>query len=94
MIPLNLNKSSSLSSCSNEVSCRDPSSASMTVSEVEVLLTFGLMHTESWDLQFLSNNPGSFDQRTELAKGYFSRQVFHAAVRCQDQALWLYILQG
>ena len=45
-------------------------------------------------LQFLSNDPGSFDQRAELAKGDFPRQVFHAAIRGQDQALGFEILQG
>src|SRR5260370_33401962 len=57
------------------------------------LLIFGRVHTETWDLQFLSHNPGSFNQRTELAKGYFPWQVFHAAIPGQDQGLRLYILQ-
>jgi hypothetical protein len=34
-----------------------------------------------WPLQFVANHAGPFDQRAQLAKGDFSRQIFHAAIR-------------
>ena len=47
---------------------------------------------ENESLQFLPDNPGSLNQGTELAEGDFLWQVFHAAIRCQNQSFWLYIL--